>query len=416
MRLSATVALLVASSSSIVANVFGEIKACRDKDGPTITDDKGNEFFGRKLTDRQFVEDDVEGQIMRIIFDLCPDESQITEEMDSGSGDYYRIAPTNETIANYKEKGFNFAGTYPNLSRAYSPVTILNKNYAELLIKVEKPGECGCKELDPPRECKYECCGGTCDTGITYMLATAPIGTVFLMTRKVEHGYWADRDQGYYAHEISVVEDPDSDAYEGPYTLNFIGGGIALTEILVVSLSELLDSEVVEKVNYLWSSQYYNNLKWVYDLHPKNQGYTSNDLATTFTRQLGKYGSRASIEYVFTQEERDESPYPRGRINTDIIKDYFGVSEAPCGEQPKNILWLVVGSSGFKRAMYEMLDCSEGGLGFDLTPAPDDGYGINKVGANSMYNYIARDEDPSDRKPSPVYKKYCKGEGLCANE
>jgi len=413
MKLIGAVALLLVSSTN-AANVFKPL-ACQDGLGPVAIDDKGNEFFYRKLIKRQFVENDIKGKIMRIIFELCPGETQITDEIDSGSGDYYRISPTNETIEDYKNQGFLFVGTYPNLSRAYSPVTILDKNYVELLIKVEEPGECGCKEKDSPFDCKYECCDGSCDTGITYMLATVDIGTIFLMTKKPEHGYWEDRDQGYYSHEISVVDDPTSDDYCGPYTLNFIGGGIALTEINVVSLSELLDKNVVEKVNYLWSNQYHNNLEWVYDLYPNNGGYDENDLATTFTRQQGKYGSRVSVGLVYTQEERDESPYPKGRINSDIIQDFFGVTKRSCGEQPKNILWLVVGSSGFKRAMYELLDCSENGLGFDLTPAPDDGYGINKVGDNSMYKYVARDEDPSDRKPSPIYKKYCYNQGLCEN-
>merc|ERR1711933_688441 len=51
------------------------------------------------------------------------------------------------------------------------------------------------------------------------------------------------------------------------------------------------------------------------------------------------------------------------------IQDFFGLTKKPCGEQDKNILWLVVGSSGFKRAMYDLLDCSDSGLGFHLIPA-----------------------------------------------
>lgn len=60
------------------------------------------------------------------------------------------------------------------------------------------------------------------------------------------------RKEGYYAHELNIVDDPISENFDGPYTLNFIGGGIALTELNVVSLSELLSkyvkAGVVDKV------------------------------------------------------------------------------------------------------------------------------------------------------------------------
>jgi len=389
--------------------------ACPDYKGPVSVDDKHNEMYPRKLIGREILDydeaHDEEETIMRITMELCPGESQITEGIDSGLGDYYRISPTNETIAHYRETGFNFndAG-YPNLSRAYSPTTILKKNYAEFLIKVERPTEaCSCGDKCP----KYVCCDGVCATGLTYMLLTADIGTTFLMTRRMEHAYWEDREVGYYAHYLNIDED------KGPYTINFIGGGIALTEINVVALSELLgplfNSGVVGDVNYLWSNRYYDNMAWVYELAPINKGYPDNDLATTFSRMEGGYGSRVNVGLVFSREERFESPFPEGRFTQTTIEEFFGVTKKECGDQSENILWLVVGSSGFKKSTYELLDCSDGGLGFNLTVGLDDQYGINKEGPNALYHYLTPEDDPMDRKPSPVYRKYCDGEGLCKN-
>jgi len=419
-----------AKSKSTKASKKGPLpvpRSCRPNATPYLTDEKGNALYERTLVRREILESDAEhqfeGTIMKIVMSLCPGDSQITERVDSGLGDYYRIAPTNRTIAKYvREEQLQFAdGGYPTYSRAYSPVTILDNNFAEFLIKVERPGK-SCPFTDGKKSCKYytaDAVGNpqsTGTTGLTYMLLTSDIGTTFLMTNEPEHGYWDidrtgyPRKEGYYAHELNIVDDPISENFDGPYTLNFIGGGIALTELNVVSLSELLSkyvkAGVVDKVNYLWSNSYYNLMSWVYD--PNVAG---ENLATEFSRSLGKYGVQANIGLVFSQEDRPESQFPKGRFTQGTIEEFFGVSKTEC-----EIKWLVVGSSGFKRATYELLNCDDGGLGFDLVNATDDRYGINKEGANAFYTSLARDANPADRKPSPVYRKYCDGEGLCENK
>ena len=100
-------------------------RSCRPNATPYLTDEKGNALYERTLVRREILESDAEhqfeGTIMRIVMSLCPGDSQITERVDSGLGDYYRIAPTNHTIAKYvSEKHLQFAdGGYPTYSRAY---------------------------------------------------------------------------------------------------------------------------------------------------------------------------------------------------------------------------------------------------------------------------------------------------------
>jgi len=405
-------------------------KGCRKNKGPVYTDEKGNGLYERRLISREILESDAEhqfeGTIMRIVMSLCPGESQIKERLDSGLGDYYRIAPTNRTIAKFvREENLQFPDTgYPTYSRAYSPVTVLDDGFAEFLIKVDRPGKTlppqPCPFKDGKSVCKYYTADAdgnplsTGKTGLTYMLLTSKIGTTFLMTNKPEQGFWESRKEGYYAHELNIVDDPKSEDFEGPYTLNFIGGGISITELNVLSLSELLSeytkAGVIEKVNYLWANKYYNLVSWVYD--PSVPG---GDLATTFSRQLGKYGSQVNLGLVFSKEDRPESPFPKGRFNQTTIEEFFGVTKKECGKQSKKIKWLVVGSSGFKKETYQLLNCSDVGLGFDLVNATDDQFGINKEGPNAFYKFLSRGDNAADRKPSPVYQKYCDGKGLCKN-
>lgn len=113
-------------------------KRCRKNKGPVYTDVKGNGFFERRLISREIVETDEEHQfeetIMRIVMELCPGESQIKEGIDSGLGDYYRMAPTNRTIARYLQKEnlqFNDSN-YPTYSRAYRYVFL----YREKIILI----------------------------------------------------------------------------------------------------------------------------------------------------------------------------------------------------------------------------------------------------------------------------------------
>ena len=113
-------------------------KRCRKNKGPVYTDVKGNGFFERRLISREIVETDEEHQseetIMRIVMELCPGESQIKEGIDSGLGDYYRMAPTNRTIAKYLQKEnlqFNDSN-YPTYSRAYRYVFL----YREKIILI----------------------------------------------------------------------------------------------------------------------------------------------------------------------------------------------------------------------------------------------------------------------------------------
>jgi len=71
---------------------------------PELVDVKGNRLFRRKLIAREFLQDDEEGRIIKVTFQLCQDESELhfpntndpygPSYIDVGAGDYFRLAPT----------------------------------------------------------------------------------------------------------------------------------------------------------------------------------------------------------------------------------------------------------------------------------------------------------------------------------
>ena len=84
------------------------------------------------------------GVFCHVTFELCPGETMITQGIDSGHGDYYRLSnvPGDEwcdfegpiTVdgnADYKFDGMYACGE----ARSYSPVTPLNEESVQLIIK-----------------------------------------------------------------------------------------------------------------------------------------------------------------------------------------------------------------------------------------------------------------------------------------
>jgi len=88
----------------------------------------GKKMYRRKLISREKPQDDDEGTFCHVVFELCEGESMITQGMDSGFGDYYRLMATPEW-ANYTGTAeYSYAGMYkPAKARSYSPVTPLNE-------------------------------------------------------------------------------------------------------------------------------------------------------------------------------------------------------------------------------------------------------------------------------------------------
>ena len=85
-------------------------------------------MYRRKLISREKFQDDDEGTFCHVVFELCEGESMITQGMDSGFGDYYRLMATPEW-ANYTGTAeYSYGGMYkPAKARSYSPVTPLNE-------------------------------------------------------------------------------------------------------------------------------------------------------------------------------------------------------------------------------------------------------------------------------------------------
>jgi len=88
----------------------------------------------------------------------------------------------------------------------------------------------------------------------------APVGTDFLLSAVSEHG-------GLDAHHHFVYKPNFSrDPGSGPYTINIIGQGVAITELNILSTSELLEPfasdgsfSTITEINYLWANSYWSN-------------------------------------------------------------------------------------------------------------------------------------------------------------
>jgi len=275
-------------------------------------------------------------------------------------------------------------------TRAYSPVGPMQNNTVELMVKVTTSKYEFDKDGNPRTDCVA---GESCQLGMSRLLYELPLGEDVLFTERPEQSLYVGDDckVGYFANNINVKRGP----LDGPYTINFIGQGIAPTEINVVALSEL-KSPQTKKVTILLADSYWSNVEWGWTKTP------SNDLVRELFQQQGKYGAKLEFKYAISREDRPESTLGQGRIDIDRIKKAFNVTEKPTGTQDPNVKWLVVGNSGFKTTIYPMLL----ELGYDLRLAPDDEYGIYYDGPNSLYTKLLEDDDPYLRDKSPLYKYY----------
>merc|ERR1711897_111503 len=195
----------------------------------------------------------------------------------------------------------------------------------------------------------------------------------------------------------------------GPYTINVIGQGVALTELNIVAISELLKPfasdgsfSTVKEYNYLWTNRtglvqngFWNKLD-------------VDDLARQMALTMGKYGIRFNLMHAISREERPEAEWPR--INTQVIGDAFKLTNTT--NQDPNIKWLVVGSSSFKKSIYpQILE-----WGFDVYVLPDAGSkGYPYIGPNALHQNVEAGGDINARPRSPLFEYYanedvgCKG-------
>ena len=84
---------------------------------------------------------------------------------------------------------------------------------------------------------------------------------------------------------------------KGPYTINFIGQGVALTELNVNAFSQLLnplfpdgDFSNIQDINYLWANSYWNSSAWVFAPMGDN-----DDISRSFIRDGLQNGIRFNL-------------------------------------------------------------------------------------------------------------------------
>jgi len=316
--------------------------------------------------------------------------SELTQNFDAGNSDYYRIAATAEVAENWKgNDGYKYSGMYkPTGARSYSPTNPFSANNLQFILKQVRS--------DPD---KYECTPGVdCLYGMTELACEAPIGTDFLLSKEVDIGESAVASS--HAAMYSTI-DPSPGA--GPYTINMIGQGVALTELNIVSLSDLLlpfasdgSFSTVKEINYLWANSYYSSSEWVWDK------LDVTDLARQFKLTMGKYGIRFNLMHSISREDRPEAEWPRVDVN--VIGEAFNLVNTT--KQDPNIKWLVVGSSSYKKAIYpQILE-----WGFDMYVLPYAGNkGYPYIGPNSLHMNVPAGEDPNKRPRSELFHAYENG-------
>merc|ERR1712176_578037 len=327
------------------------------------------------------------GKFCHIILELCPGESQLTHGMDSGFGDFYRIAATTE-LQDLKAKPDDPSYTYkgmksPTGARSYSPVTPLNENTVQLTLK-EVVG----------RGSDYDCTNGVdCEYGMTELACMAPIGSDFLLSKRPDQ-------QGKQGTHMAYVPNFSREPGSGPYTVNVIGQGVALTELNILVQSELLHPfsedgsfSTIKEVNYLWANSYWANSRWMWD------PTTSTDLSRKMLNIAGSYGIRFNLMYSISRQERPEAEWPRVDVN--VIGDAFKLTNTT--NQDPNIKWFIVGSSSYKKSVYPQIV----EWGFDMQPCPGaESKGYPYCGPNALYGQLPPGEDPNSRERSDLFKYY----------
>jgi hypothetical protein len=263
----------------------------------------------------------------------------------------------------------------------------MNENTAQFIMKVVRANE-------KDRNCTR---GVNCNMGLTELACMhLPVGSDLLMT-KVPHHDPVNPNSTNMAH----VANFDYSCGAGPYTVNFIGQGIAITETHPGAINALLNPiqedgcvSPVEKVNVLWANSYWSNAAWVFD------ETNSTDLARSFVRDIAKHGKRVNLMHAISREERPEASY--GRIND--AQDLARVFNLTSGPQDPNVKWHVVGSSSYKKAMYQYMQ----ELGFNLKPCPGaENKGSPVCGPNSLYeNAPPGLESLGSRTRSALFKSY----------
>jgi len=356
--------------------------------GPSeATDRFDKKMYRRKIIQSEVMGTEEEGLFCHFTVQLCENETSLTQGMDSGHGDFYRLAATptwcNYTgNATYKYSGMNHCDG----ARSYSHVNPLNENTVQFIIKQYR---------GKPEE--YSCTAGVdCKFGLSELACMMPVGSDILMSAVPDHS--ADPDSTHYAYKPNV----NRSCGAGPYTINVIGQGVAITETHPLGMSNLLEPvmedgcwSTVKEVNLLWANSYWSNAAWVFE------DTNSTDLARSFIKDGLKYGIRFNLMHSISREERPEAQYPR--TNLSILGQAFNLTNTT--DQDPTVKWFVVGSGSYKRAMFPQIK----EWGFDIRPCSESAEkkGYPWCGPNALYEW----EEPgleslAGRPQSELFKYY----------
>jgi len=356
---------------------------------PELIDRAGKKMYRRRVLEMNKPQDSEEGVFCYLKVELCEGETQVTQGMDSGFGDYYRLAATPEWYNYTGTEEYQYAGmSGPDGARSYSPATPMNENNVQFIIKEVTSGDGSYYDCTPGVDCQF---------GFSELTCMLKPGDEILLSKDPDHF-------GYVSTHLAYIPNFSREPGYGPYTINLIGQGVAITELNVLAISELLEPfrsdgnfSNIQTVNYLWANSYWSNAEWTW------QETDSTDLARELMRDMAKYGIRFNLMHSISREQRPEAQYPRTDVH--VIGEAFNLTNTT--DQDPNIKWFVVGSSSYKNSIYPQIT----EWGFDMAPCPGaEKKGYPYCGTNALYKQLEPGADPDSRMRSELFQGYAEME------
>jgi len=356
---------------------------------PEAIDRFGKKMYRRRILEANKPQDSTEGVFCYLKVELCEGETQVTQGMDSGFGDYYRLAATPGWYDYTGTDEYRFSGMHnPTGARSYSPATPMNENNVQFIIKEATSGDGSYYDCVPGKNCSF---------GFSELSCMLQPGDEILMSQDPDHA-------GYVSSHLAYVPNFSREPGYGPYTINVIGQGVAITELNVLAISELLQPfrsdgnfSNIQVINYLWGNSYWSNAEWTW------QETDSTDLARELMRDMAQYGIRFNLMHSISRELRPEAQYPRTDVT--VIGEAFNLTNTT--DQDPNTKWFVVGSSSYKQSIYpQILE-----WGFDMAPCPGaEKKGYPYCGTNALYQQLEGGADPDGRMRSELFDDYAEME------
>jgi len=353
---------------------------------PEKVDRYGQKLYRRKVLANEKLQDTEERTLCHITLELCEGESMITQGVDIGYGDVYRLGAGEEWFDYTGTDDYKYAGMPSGHyhSRSYNAVGPMNENKVQLLIKQVGP-------FPEERGCTA---GVDCHFGISELACMAPVGSELLLSTVSEHG--TTEDQIHNMQKPNFSREPGS----GPYTINFVGQGVAISEINIAIVSELLEPfasdgslSTIKEVNFLWSNSYWSDTEYMTD------DTNPTDIAVKMFRDLANYGIRLNLMHAISRETHPEAEWPR--VDVDVIGKAFKLTNTT--NQDPNIKWFVVGAGYYKTSIYAKIE----EWGFDLSGCLASHTSYPKCGTNSLYVREAAGADGfKNRGRSKLFQYY----------